>query len=64
MSIELEYFKDSKETFLGELDKHGIHYKIRRPEPRVIYASGESAEIIMALGEASVFVSLATIIVQ
>ncbi|MEX1216164.1 hypothetical protein [Saccharospirillum sp.] len=63
MILMLEYFKDSKDSFLDDLESADITYKINIPKPG-IYSSGGTAEIILALGEASVFVSLATVIVQ
>lgn len=63
MTLTLEFFKDSKDSFLGGLESASITYKINIPKPG-FYASGGTAEIILALGEASAFVSLATVIVQ
>ncbi|MCP3674540.1 MAG: hypothetical protein GY829_08765 [Gammaproteobacteria bacterium] len=63
-NIRLEYFKETKESFLSELEMNGINFETNHPTPGVFYNAGESVQIITALGEASVFVSLATIIVQ
>lgn len=63
MTLMLEFFKDSQDSFLGDLESASIIYKINIPKPG-FYASGGTAEIILALGEASAFVSLATVIVH
>jgi len=63
-TIKVALFKDSKESFLSLLKENDIAYTERTVRPGVVMAAGETIEIIKALGEASLFPALATVIVQ
>ncbi|MFH1058352.1 MAG: hypothetical protein V1797_06690, partial [Pseudomonadota bacterium] len=61
--IKVFLFKDSKDSFITELNEGNIPFAVRANPPGVIMASGEVVEIIKTLGDAHLFESLAGVLV-